>query len=481
MTAFLKKYKKEIVLGVLIIVAYLVTRLVNLGIIPIFTDEAIYLRWSQIMAYDAGLRYLPLVDGKPPLFMWLTSFVMRLLPQIDVLLTGRLVSVVAGLGSLIGIYVVSYQLFHNKKISFFSSLFYLLSPFTFFYDRFGLADGLLAMFALWSLSLAIFLAQTARLDVAMILGLVIGFGLLTKSPALFFFLLLPLTIFIGKFRWKLILLFLVVIVFAESIYSVLRLFPLFSMINQKNHEFILTFSQFFQNPWQNFANLRTLTIWEITYLTIPVVLLIPLAFKKYSRLSLILSSLFLIQMIYMALFNKVIYPRFLLTFTPYLLILAAAGLSLFKQKIIWLAVFIFPVFIIFKLIFNPVNAPLIQADRDQYLDGWAAGFGVAEIRGYLKNKKGVLATEGTFGLMPYALELYKKDYPDLEIKPYWPLPATAPARTNYLLMYQNQKEPLGWKLQEIMRFRQGKGENYLRLYAVLSNYNSGIGGFSPTL
>ncbi len=461
----------DILLWVGLVISFFATRLVNLGAIPIFTDEAIYLRWSQIMAFDAGLRYLPLTDGKPPLFMWLTSIVIRSLPHLDILLTGRLISVAAGFGSLIGIFFASYQLFRNKKISYLACLFYLLSPFAFFYDRFGLADSLLAMFGLWSLGLVVMLVKTSRLDVAMILGMFLGFGLLTKSPALFFFLLMPLSIILGKFKWKQIPLFLVAIVLAEGIYSILRLFPLFSMVDQKNHEFILTISQFLQNPLQNFfGNFRTLAIWEISYLTVPVVLLVPLAFKKYFRLSLFVSTLFVGHIIYMSIFNKVIYPRFLLTFTPYLLILAAAGLSLFSKRkmvILSLIIFAYPVFVIVKLLFDPIGAPLLQADRDQYFDGWAAGYGVTEVRDYLKNKSGVIATEGTFGLMPYSLELYQKDYPNLEIKSYWPLPSTAPTGTDYLLMYQNQKEPFGWKLQEIFRFRQGQGTSYMRLYKVL--------------
>ena len=91
MNDFLKRNKVDIFGWLGLVLVYFVTRLVNLGAIPIFTDEAIYLRWSQIMASDAALRYLPLVDGKPPLFMWLTSIVMKVLPHIDVHLKGRLI------------------------------------------------------------------------------------------------------------------------------------------------------------------------------------------------------------------------------------------------------------------------------------------------------------------------------------------------------------------------------------------------------
>lgn len=467
----------DIFVWIALLVAFLATRLTNLGLIPIFTDEAIYLRWSQIMASDASLRFLPLTDGKPPLFMWFTSIVMKLLPQLDPLLTGRLVSVAAGLGAIAGIFFTSYVLFKSKKISYLACLFYLLVPFTLFYDRFGLADSLLAMFGLWALGLSIMLARTTRLDVAMVLGLTIGFGLLTKTPALFFFLLLPLGVFLAKFRWKLVPLFTVVVFSAQGVFSILRLFPLFNMINQKNHEFILTLAEFLHNPLQYFSgNFHSLVSWEIGYLTIPVVFLLPFVFKKYFRQSLALVGIFLIHLVYMATFNKVIYPRFLLTFTPYLLILAAAGLASIKKFTVLAAVavviFALPIYTDVKLLFDPVNAPLLQADRDQYLDGWAAGYGVKEVRGYLSKEsklhdKITVGTEGTFGLMPFALEIYKKDYPNVDIKPFWPLPQTPPVGLDYVIIYQHSSAPIQWKLEEVERFRQGKGQDYLRLYRVL--------------
>ena len=325
----LKKIKRiDVFLWVIFLGGYLVSRLVNLGIISIFTDEAIYLRWSQIMVSDAALRYLPLIDGKPPLFMWLTTIVIKLLPTLDPLLSGRLVSIFAGFGSLVGMFFTSYILFRNKKISYLSSIFYILSPFTLFYDSFALADSLLAMFGIWSLGLGVLLVQTARLDVAMILGMTIGFGLLTKTPAQFFLYLLPLlVIFAKKKDWlKLGGLFVVVIILSQGFFSLLRLFPLFNMINQKNLEFIVPISYFLKHPTQYlFGNLETLLKWEFWYLT-PLVFLTALSgvifnIKKDWKSCLILTTYYLIPLLVMAAFNKVIYPRYLLPFTSALLIL----------------------------------------------------------------------------------------------------------------------------------------------------------------
>lgn len=458
---------------------YFLTRLPNLGIIPIFTDEAIYLRWSQVMAYDASLRYLPLADGKQPLFMWATSVVMRLLPHLDPLLTSRLVSVGAGLAAIVGIYFASYQLFKNKTLSYLASIFYILVPFTFFYDRFGLADSLLAMFGIWSLGLGILLVKSGRLDVALILGMVLGFGRLTKTPMLFFVLFLPLYLLLRQKQSVVKLLALMALsgAISELFYSILRLFPLFNMIAEKNYEFTVPLGTLLRAPLA-FApgNLPVLLSWQVYYLT-PLVaaasaLGVIVGLKKHFWPTVVVFGSFLGVLGYLAFFNKVIYPRYLLTFTPHLLILAALAVSQLKKArlgIVLAALAIWPLYTNVLLVFNPVDAPLLQADRDQYLDGWPAGFGVKEVRSYLASHPGkaAIATEGTFGLMPYALELYQKDYPDLSIKPFWPLPDKPPAKFDYLLMYQSQKTPLGWNLVELLRFRQGKGSDYLRLYRVL--------------
>ena len=58
------------VLGLVAAGVYAVTRLYQLTLLPVFADEAIYIRWAQVMKAESTLRFLPLSDGKQPLFMW---------------------------------------------------------------------------------------------------------------------------------------------------------------------------------------------------------------------------------------------------------------------------------------------------------------------------------------------------------------------------------------------------------------------------
>src|SRR3990167_3465310 len=91
-------------LAFLLLVFYFASRVYHLTQIPVFVDEAIYIRWSQVMRAEPSLRFLPLSDGKQPLFMWLTMPALKFIA--DPLFAGRIVSVVAGLFTLLGLAVL---------------------------------------------------------------------------------------------------------------------------------------------------------------------------------------------------------------------------------------------------------------------------------------------------------------------------------------------------------------------------------------
>ena len=132
MINILKKNRRNILFWTLVFGAYFISRFTNLTSIPIFTDEAIYLRWSQIMSGDLHYLYLPLTDGKPPLFMWLVALGMKIAPMVDPLFVGRATAVLLGALGLVGIYFTSNQLFKSKFVSKIAVLFYLIFPIHFF-------------------------------------------------------------------------------------------------------------------------------------------------------------------------------------------------------------------------------------------------------------------------------------------------------------------------------------------------------------
>jgi 4-amino-4-deoxy-L-arabinose transferase-like glycosyltransferase len=487
-----KPFIKHFGLLGLFLVIYLTTRFYSLTKLPIFTDEAIYIRWSQIGLRDAAWRFIPLTDGKPPLYHWFVMVALKFIA--DPLFAARFVSVLAGFLNLILIWVTARVISKRYSVAHMAALLYLTSPFVLVYDRLAVVDGLLTGFSISSFLFAYLLAQTLRFDVAMILGVSIGAGLLTKANGLLFLILSPLhylTVVSKKFKWskffRWLWLWLFAVVISQAIYSILRLSQFFYRIGQKNLEFTITFSDFLRHPFaMTWGNIKSLFTWQVGYLTLPICILIALAFlrKKDLKTKLVLLGYFLIPLLMISTFNKIIFPRFLLISTPFLLILAAYGLDLatklkpvVRTLVITLALIV-PAYISFIFITNPIKAPIVQADRDQYLDSWSSGVGINETVAYLKDRAAstpiYVGTQGTFGLMPYALEIYLADNPNIHIQSFWPVtkvPAEvltyAEKQPTYFIYNELQEIPPQENILLIKEFKKGKGNWAMRLYQVL--------------
>lgn len=122
MKKFLKKIKpKHVIALVVIFIIFFVLRLINLNGLPVFVDEAIYIRWAQVMRSEPTLRFLPLQDGKQPLFMW--SMIPMFKVFADPVIAGRILSVLAGFGSLLGLTTLSYLLFSSIHVSLLTAFF----------------------------------------------------------------------------------------------------------------------------------------------------------------------------------------------------------------------------------------------------------------------------------------------------------------------------------------------------------------------
>lgn len=276
----LKKHRIEIIALLIIAVSYFALRFYNIMSLPIFTDEAIYVRWSQIARYDANWRFISLTDGKQPSFVWLTMTVMRFIG--DPLFAGRLVSVFSGFGSLIGMYLLGREVFKNSRIGIISAFLYVIFPMALVYDKMALYDSLVGTFAVWSLYLCILLVRRVRLDVSLILGMAMGGGALTKTSAFFSIPLLFATYLLFDFKRKswmprllsLIGFSLLSILIVFGFYSILRLSPFFHIINEKNSLFVYPLNEWLGHPFLYFvSNLRGIFDWLITYFTPPVLLL----------------------------------------------------------------------------------------------------------------------------------------------------------------------------------------------------------------
>src|SRR5438105_4766390 len=83
-----------------------------------------------------------------------------------------------------------------------SSFFYVIFHFALVYDKVSLYDSLVATFIVWSLYFEILLVRHVRLDLALILGMIVGGGMLTKSNADFAIILLPFSLLLFQYKDK---------------------------------------------------------------------------------------------------------------------------------------------------------------------------------------------------------------------------------------------------------------------------------------
>ncbi len=490
---------KPVFVWVILSFAYFATRLINLKILPIFTDEAIYSFWAQVALHDPANRFISLEDGKQPLFIWIAATFQKFIS--DPLIATRLVSVFAGFGSLIGIYLVSNLLFNNKKIAWTACFLYIIFPFTLLYDRMGIFDSLLTMIGIWAVFFSVKMAKDPKLDLAMLNGITIGLGLITKSSAEFYLYLLPFSLIFFNFSkkdrsnrfyhwlgWSAI-----TFLIAEVIYNSLRLSQFFYIIGRKNMEFIRSVSEVIKNPLEfSVSNFHALTQWVYTYMgaVFFFVFLAGLIYGLYKRKHQIIYLAVLIFAPFSAevIFNKVLYARFALFYFPYVIIILSFTIvtlfelfSKYKKVIIAIVILglIVPLSTSFFLLTNPPKANIADNDKNQYINDWPAGYGVSEIINILKQEssKGdvYVGTEGTFGLYPYSLQVYFYSNPNVHIYGYWPVDANSLPKQiidfskdykTYFIYNFTQASIADKHTHLVAKYQKGSGNSYMRLFQV---------------
>lgn len=560
-------HKKEIIIIVAICLAFLIFRLTNLTILPIFTDEAIYMRWAQLMWDDPRQRFASLADGKQPLQMWVSGAFMQVID--NQLWAARFPIVLTGLASMIGLWLLAWELFRNKRIAYFASILYLIAPPYVLHDRMAMADSMLAMWGIWAIYLNLLLLRTKRLDLAFILGFVYGLGLFTKSPSLFFWILAPIALLLihrvashddywfsklfhqnndeksSQFMWKSFMfwkwskslwkqigkylsLWLGAVILGNLIASVMRLSELYYMVGRKELEFVVSLEEWIADPFTRFyGNMYGMSIWLLDYFGLPLVIVFFVGviwgiIKRDSRIFLLLI-LALLPWLASASRAKVLYPRYLLFFTPLLMIITVYGANLIwiyskkilleisnmlngptkfnniaviTTRVILFAIILFyPIYSSTMLIFNPPKAWLPIQDMGQYIEDTPSGYGLPEIISYLreeysKDKKLVVGTEGTFGLLPHALEIEfhqelmrnSQTDPEVVIQGYWPfdhvpqrIMEASVSRPGYFIVYQYQGDiPTQMPLQLVKEIRKPGDKKSIRLYKVVpQRYFSG--------
>lgn len=425
----IKKYFREIVILLLIVILYFGLRLPNLTLQPIFADEAIYIRWAQVMRAEPTLRFLPLSDGKPPLFMWVMIPLFKVFE--DPLFAGRFLSVLSGFATLSGVWFLGWKFF-NLRVALWSSFLVAITPFMIFFDRMALVDSMLTAFSVWSLNLALLLVRYPRIDLAMILGYLLGGGLLTKPPGFFYILTLPVTFLLFDWKnrarqWnllKIFILWVLALTVAFTIYNILRLGPGFSSINSRNQDYVFSPMELVGRPLDPFLpHFNDLVDWFPKLFTMPVLLLVglgvALAVLRRNKYALVVLLWSLTPLLIQMAFLKTFTARYVLFSIPLLLFLGGWAMAEVIDGVRlkrWILVAGAVVLLVPSLSFNlkvmtdPESLPLPRSERSGYLEGWTAGYGLKEVAQFLmdesRNGLVVVGTEGSFGTLPDGLMIY---------------------------------------------------------------------------
>lgn len=452
-------------------VLYWLTRLVQLTALPVFADEAIYIRWAQLITHDRIYLFFALNDGKPPLFMWL------LLPLLQVignpLVAGRVLSALAGYGQL----WINDQLVRAlgggwvARIA--AATILITSPFWFFHHRLAVMDALLTL-CLSSCWLGMLLlhrslqskkatpTQWTTLGASLCLtGVAWGAALWTKTPALF---LAP--IFIGAayflpwfeselsfnqtvslvrdlnaktLRWFAYrsAAFALTGALGLAIFLLLKLHPAFGSLFGRSSDFSYGISDVLkQGPLIVARNIDRVLPWLAAYLRPELIGLSAIALLVSSKRRLhwwILGS-GLVWIAPLLIIGKTLHPRY---FLPISLFITVSG-ALFweevwnflqRQKDNFMPLSIFTVLTGFFLVgslrfmllaqFDTNRTPFVPHDREQYLTEWSSGHGLTQVRDRIitevhAGNRVTVVTEGSFGTLPDGLLMYFDRIPEIQ-------------------------------------------------------------------
>jgi len=455
-TQFFRRVPRGIWIAFAIIVLYFASRFLALNALPVFADEAIYIRWAQLIFQDEKYLFFSVNDGKPPLYIW------SLLPALNIwsdpVFAGRAVSVLIG-GLQLGIlWLILKTLKANVVTRYAGVAILLLTPFWFFHQRMALMDGLLtlglsvAWLGLIQLDQLKLSLQPSKLitktSISAITLTAVGWGmaLWTKTPALFFAPLFVLWAFGSEDLWKKrfapavllprLLVFGAAGVAGLAIFALLRLAPAFGSLFGRSTDFTYTFAELLQGEWRwSINNFPKVLGWLSTYLR-PELLslsLFSLLFseKKWLHAKILLSAF--IWAFPLLLLGKVLHARYFLPMSPFITVSAALFfgevweiLKKYRDNLYIMGTFF--VLILFFLVgclrfiffsyLSPSMTPFVLDDRVQYLTEWSSGHGIAEVRDSLleRSRQGLrttVVTEGSFGTLPDGLLLYFDRRPEI--------------------------------------------------------------------
>ncbi len=488
--------KRDIILIFILIIFYFLTRVINLGHFPIFSDEGIYIHWAKVAWHDASWRFISLTDGRQPLQTWATIPFLKLFPD-NALFAGRLFGVFSGLLGLFGIFTLSFYLF-GKRTAYISSLLYIITPFFLFFDRLAMIDSVVNAGYIWIFFFSLLLVNTMRFDVALMFGFFSGMFLLAKSSVSIFLglsLCAPLVGFKknAQKNYRTIInygiLYGVVVMLALLIYNIQRLSPFFHFVGEKNHTFVKTWGEFIRAPFSVVShNIRYTPLHIMHNLGYASFFLGIVGWFLIYKKNKLLAWYFLIWIFFpfivITFFMKVLYSRYIIfLFSPFIIFTGyLLAFVLFQEsenhdrKIVdevmrsrmryglLALVFLFTFYFNYTIIFDYKKIPFLSDDRGQYIEGMPSGYGMDKILEYVRlrssEKPSIIVASGNFGMAGDVLDTFLKPGDKIGIQAYWPLKDEDLVKSQDLLATHNvyvvsahiDKIPSTWPVRLIQKY-----------------------------
>jgi 4-amino-4-deoxy-L-arabinose transferase-like glycosyltransferase len=195
-----------------------------MSLFPVLVDEAIYMRWAEIIQHQ-HTWYISLLDAKPPLSYWVYA-VMRLFTPHDPLLGSRLVSVAAGTLCVVVVYRVGF-LCAGETAGVITALLYSVLPYGVFYDRIAYVDSMVNLCGVSLVYATVLAFGTEELSWGRTLraGLVFGIALFVKTTILLYG-LVPVAVGLYLHRRR----FGRLAIHLATLYGAAALFPLWSQL-----------------------------------------------------------------------------------------------------------------------------------------------------------------------------------------------------------------------------------------------------------
>jgi hypothetical protein len=463
---------------------YLVVRFTRLTAIPIFFDEAVYLRWAQEIVREGASPFVSLSEGIPPSLVWLAAPLVGWLP--DPLVAGRCVTVAAGLATLLGVYrLLEYSA--GRAAARAGAMLVITSPMLVVYDRLAVYEALVAAEVAWLWFFGVrYLDRGTWPD---LLGVVTVslLGGLTKSSVLVAVLGLGASALLVARRGRAA--GLLIALAAGFVAAAVAMSPWaegLAKFNVRAGEG-LTESIRLLDKLPHMLGLHL--AWLGIYLTpLPLILAAAAGVWKPAGLVRQLPAALAVELVAMAVLvpRDQANPRYLVLLAPVVLALAALALERVRSRkwiarILWAGMLIPAAANSATLIIEPTHAVLLSTERLQLITGSPSGYGLRETVAYVQrlhpDNDYWLLVEGTSPHLTRGLRLYLPPERVLGTDPRQfldpdSIAADLPGANTYLITHEFQPVLRARSLELLAQFPKPERQYSIRLYRCRGSENS---------